>query len=221
MIKNKRMLLLLIVLIHYPLLGLAGTEGDIKRHPFYVGVTGGYGSTTWVGLVPVNIKNDGNEALRTSTPIAANEGGGVWGFFGGYEVIPLFALEVGYMHYPEATITFDPEWYYSQNNPVLESVDTNTETVSVIGKLMVLIPHTTVKAYASVGGAGLHRQDVLMDAWRLTPIFGGGFNYDITTHIMGEVGANYTAGYGEAELNPAEGYFPFLYSAFVRLAYRF
>jgi hypothetical protein len=35
------------------------------------------------------------------------------------------------------------------------------------------------------------------------------------------VGAVYSAGKGVSELNPVEDYFPFLYSVFIRLAYRF
>ena len=55
---------------------------------------------------------------------------------------------------------------------------------------------------------------------RVTPTFALGFNYNLSEHIMAELGANYTAGYGESELNPAKDYVPFLYSAFVQLAYR-
>src|SRR5262245_58450979 len=76
------------------------------QHPFYVGVLGGYGSTTWDGLVPT--EENQNIALSLSTPLMVREGGGVWGLFAGYEFIPFFAIETSYMHYPAATITFDP-----------------------------------------------------------------------------------------------------------------
>ena len=155
MVNKKTILLLLLLLSTYAGGCVAGTSGAIKRHPLYVGVTGGYGSTTWFGLVPSD--ENANEAMRTSTPIRSKEGGGVWGVFAGYELIPLFAIEAAYTHYPKATIMFDPEWYYSEDNPGLEQFTTDTETVSVIGKLMLLIPHTQIKAFASVGGAGLHQ----------------------------------------------------------------
>ena len=58
------------------------------------------------------------------------------------------------------------------------------------------------------------------DTRRDSVTFGVGFVYNISEHIMTELGVNYTAGYGESELNPAQDYVPFLYSGFLKLAYR-
>ena len=226
MIKEKSKLLLLFQLCLYSLFCQAGTEGDIKRHPLYVGVSGGYGSTTWSGLVPLDL-SDEEDPMRLSTPIGVSEGGGVWGFFAGYEFIPVFALEASYMRYPDATVTFDPlsnfNWDHGGSEGLLGLTEfvTQTETVSLMAKFMVFIPRTTIKAYSSIGAAALHRKDILTDGWIYTPTFGAGFNTDFTPHIMGEIGANFTAGYAEAQLDPTDVYFPFLYSVFVRLAYRF
>ena len=85
---------------------------------------------------------------------------------------------------------------------------------------MLVIPRTAIRAYSSAGAAEVHRWDEVNDNRRVTPTFGLGFNYNFTPHIMGELGANYTAGFGESELNPAEDYMPFLYSAFLRIGYR-
>ena len=76
------------------------------EHPLYLGIAGGYGSTTWEGLVPP--KKNQNIAMSLSTPTEVSEGGGAWGFFGGYELNPYFALEAGYMRYPDAQVSFDP-----------------------------------------------------------------------------------------------------------------
>ena len=86
---------------------------------------------------------------------------------------------------------------------------------------MLFIPKSGVRAYSSFGAAGIHREDVLYDHWHLSPTFGIGLNYNFTPHVMGTLGANYTAGYGEAQLNPTDVYFPFLYSITLQLAYRF
>src|SRR5580704_3010632 len=75
------------------------------KHPFYMGVTGGYGRTTWEGLVPPPGKQ--NLAMAMSTPIYVSEGGALWGLFAGYEFLPSFALEVSYLRYPNAKVTFD------------------------------------------------------------------------------------------------------------------
>ena len=188
------------------------------HHPLYIGVTGGYGSTTWEGLVPS--EKDQNIAMNLSTPTEVTEGGNVWGFFGGYEFNPFFALETSYTQYKDARVGFESISLFSFLNNGLTEFTTHTETVNLMGKLMIFIPNTEFRAYSSFGAAGVHRRDVLCDQWRLSPTFGIGLNHDLTPHVMGEIGANYTAGYGEAQLNPTDVYFPFLYSVFIRLAYR-
>ena len=62
---------------------------------------------------------------------------------------------------------------------------------------------------------------MIVNEWRVSPTFGVGFIYPITNHIIGELAGNYTAGFGESQLNPVDTYYPFLYSVTARLAYRF
>ena len=187
-------------------------------HPFYVGVTAGYGSTTWQGLVPSDANK--NEAMSISTPISVTEGGGVWGGFAGYELNPYFALEAHYMHYPNARVSFDEFSLFAFETEGLLDLHTQTETISVLAKVMLMVPRTTVRVYSAAGIAETHRRDELTDSKIFTPTFGIGVNYNLTEHLLGELGANYTAGYGDSELNPANDYVPFLYAGFVRLAYR-
>ncbi|KTC84130.1 outer membrane beta-barrel protein [Legionella brunensis] len=188
-------------------------------HPPYIGVFGGYGSTTWEGLVP--LKENQNAALSMSTPIKVTEGGGVWGVFVGYEFIPQLAFELSYMRYPDANVSFDPMSLFSFMNDNLTTFKTKTETVDLKGKIMLPISNTRLRIYSSVGAAGVHRNDMLVNDWRLSPTFGAGLNYHVTEHFMAELGGSYTAGYGEAQLNPTDAYFPFLYSVGLRLAYGF
>lgn len=72
----------------------------------------------------------------------------------------------------------------------------------------------------ALGLAEVHRSDEINTHWIGSPAFGAGLNYNFTDHIMGEFGANYTAGKGKSELNPVEDYFPFIYSVFFRLTWR-
>lgn len=190
-----------------------------SKFPFYAGLTAGYGSTTWGQLVPS--KENKNLALSFSTPIHVNEGGGIVGVFVGYEFIPFFALEASYTHYPRAKIFFDPTSLFSFEHDNLTELTSDTEQIALIGKFMLPIPHTRLRAYSSVGAAGVHRSDEISDAWGLHPTFGVGFNYHFTDHLMAEIGIDYTAGYGESELSPVEHYVPFLYSSYFRIAYRF
>jgi len=187
-------------------------------HPFYYGATAGYGSTTWSGLVPD--ANNQNMAMTMSTPIRVGEGGIVWGLFVGYEFAPYFALEASYMRYPNARVHFDAESIFTFNSNGLSYFDTHTETVSVMGKIMLIIPRSKLRVYSSFGPAVVHRWDQLDDQQRVTPTFGLGVNYNITERVMAELGGSYTAGFGQSELNPANDYMPFLYAAFFGIAYR-
>lgn len=193
-------------------------EGDVAYKPFYIGGIGGIGTTTWYGLVPnINVQND---ALSLSTPINAKEGGPVWGVFAGWEPIPFFAFEFNYMHYPHAEVIFDKESLFAFDHNGQTMLNTRAETYNVMGKIMFFIPYTKVRLYSAAGVGKIHRHDILMNHWRHTPTFSAGLNYNFTARIFGEIGGNYTAGYGESQLNPANSYFPFLYCAYIRFALR-
>src|SRR3990167_6469109 len=199
--------------------GHATTKVNDKfKYPFYLGITGGYGATTWEGLVPS--KDNQNFAISMSTPQYVTEGGAIWGVVAGYEFVPYFALEAEYVRYPNATVTFDPSSLFTFEHDGLTAYVTHTETVSLMGKIMLIIPSTDIRAYSSLGVAEVHRSGLVNEGWITSPTFGAGFNYNFTDHVMSEFGANYTAGRGESELSPADDYFPFLYSVFLRLAYR-
>ena len=218
---NKQFPFVLIVpLICVSLSCFAGSTGTVQNHnPFYVGALGGFGSTTWKGLVPAT-KNQ-NMALILSTPIEVSEGGNVWGLFAGYELSPYFSVEANYMHYPDAKIYFDSMSLFSFNNDGLREFTTETESVNLMGKIMLIVPNSNIRIYSSAGIADVHRDDLLVNQWLLSPTFGAGINYRVTEHFMAELGANYTAGFGESQLEPTTSYIPFLYSVSLRMAYFF
>ena len=197
----------------------ANVDNHKFSHPFYAGVTGGYGWTTWQGLVPPESKQ--NLAMAIFTPESIDESGGLWGLFAGYEFLPYFALEAAYTRYPNAKITFDEESIFTFEHDERTSFITKTETLSLIAKIMMMVPRTDVRIYSGLGLAEMHRCDEINDHWIGTPTFNAGVNYNFTDHIMGEFGANYTAGKGISELSPVDDYFPFIYSIFLRVAYRF
>lgn len=192
---------------------------ELFRYPVYVGVAGGYGSTTWQGLVPSPEKQ--NVAINISTPTWVNEGGAVWGVLAGFEVTPYFAIEANYTHYPDARVFFDEDSLFSFEHDDHVELRTHTDTASVMAKVMLIIPSTAFRLYSGAGVARVQRNDEINRDWRASPTFAIGVNCNLTPHVMGEVGINYTAGYGESELNPAADYIPFLYSVALKLAYRF
>jgi hypothetical protein len=198
----------------------AGTTGLVtNKHPLYVGIIGGYGSTTWQGLVPS--KENQNAALNMSTPIDVREGGTTWGVLLGYEFSPYFAFEASYMRYPNSTVYFDELSLFTFNYDGATILTTTTDSINLIGKIMLLIPYTNLRIYSGAGLANIYRKDMIVDDCRSSPIFSLGINYNFTNHLMGELVGNYTAGFGESILSPADSYFPFLYSITAHLAYRF
>lgn len=187
-------------------------------HRLYLGGSAGYGSTTWQGLVPSAEKQ--NIAISMSTPISTTEGGGVFGAFMGYEFTHYFALEANYLHFPNAELLFDETSLFAFDHDNETTMITQTEMISFIAKIMLIVPKTNVRAYSNFGIADIHRDDDLKDHWQVAPTFGFGLNYNFTPRIMAELSANYAAGYGESEINPVDDYIPFLYSISLRLAYR-
>lgn len=195
-------------------LAIAGIGASDKL--FYFGAAGGYGSTTWAQLVPA--AENRNFALDLSAPVEVTEGGSVWGVFAGYEFAPGFAAEVNYLHFPRVNIAFDENSLFSFTNDGATILTTATETVNLMARIMLNLPNTPVRIYSALGPAGLHRNDILVDDWKIVPTFGAGANWRVNPHFMLELAANYTAGYGESQLNPAEIYFPFLYAVYLRAA---
>ncbi|MCR9191249.1 MAG: hypothetical protein NXI01_01130 [Gammaproteobacteria bacterium] len=192
---------------------------NIFHHRYYFGGMGGYGSTTWNALVPRQTGQ--NSALSISTPTEVGEGGAVWGLAAGYEFIPCFALELNYMQFPDATIMFDEYSLFAFDNDGITNLNTKTETVSLNAKLMLHIPHTkSLRAFSSVGVAAVIRKDQINETNRISPTFGFGINFLPVDRVMIEIGSNYTAGYGESEINPVEDYVPFLYSVFGKVTFR-
>lgn len=219
MVINKKYGCLFVSFLMLLILTKSWSSSSAKHYPFYVGFIGGYGSTTWDGLVPNS--NNKNTAMSTSTPVEVDEGGAVWGALIGYELNPYFAIEANYLRFPDADVIFDEFSLFTFKNNGTTFFTTQTEAVSVIGKIMMDIPSTRLKAYSGAGIANLHREDLVLDEWRVSPTFELGFIYPVSEHFIAELTGNYIAGFGESQLNPADTYFPFLYSVTARLAYRF
>jgi len=221
---NKKLLILLCCICCLPLTSFAAslvtTPPDTHRlYPFYAGLTIGYGTTTWSGLVA---SDDDMIAMAVSTPTGVDEGGTIGGAFVGYELFPSFAVELSYTHYPNAKVYFNEMSIITYDFGGITDFITHTNNYSLVAKFMVPVPHTSsIRIFSSVGPSVTHRQDIVYDHWLLTPTFNFGFDIDVTDHIMAEVGANYTAGTAISEMDPAEDYIPFLYSGYARIAWRF
>lgn len=198
---------------------LKSKSEDIFKYKYYVGALGGIGYTTWGGLVPS--EENQNNAMSVSTPIHVKEGGGIWGVVAGYEVTPFFAIEANYMSFPQAEVNFDEDSLFSFEQDGITQLRSDTKTGSLMAKVMLIIPKTTMRLYSGAGVASVWRKDNINNAYRISPTFSFGATLNVNERIMAEFGTNYTAGYGESEINPANDYIPFVYSFFAKIALRF
>ncbi|MFK3617558.1 outer membrane beta-barrel protein [Coxiella burnetii] len=188
-----------------------------RTHPFYIGLSLGYGSTDWSQLVakgtPMEIP-----LLAVSTPISAGDRGFLYGFVAGYELQPHFAIELNYTRFPNTTVVFDPDFYTIK--PIV-SMRSFTYAYNLVGKFMAQLGESGFRGFANAGASFTHRNDLLVKGAHICPTFGVGINYVFIKRIMLEMGFQYYAGYGKAVINPGVNYVPFLYALTLKLAYRF
>lgn len=200
------------------LMGHAYANAEVS-HPFYVGALGGVGSTTWDGLVPTEANQ--SIAMRMSTPTHTDEGGGVWGFWAGYEITPYFAIEADYLRYPGAKVVFDCDSIFTYDHLGQDNFVTSTDALSLLAKVQLLIPDTKIRLFSAAGIGDVHRKDMLVNDWNLGASFALGVNFRVTEHTLAEIAGNYTSGYGESRLIPSDSFIPFLYAVTFKLAYAF
>lgn len=192
---------------------------ELYRKPWVLGLSGGFGDTTWQGLVP-KLHNQ-NSAITLSTPIQVNEGGKIWGLNLAYELNPSFAIETNYLNYPPVKIKFDDCSLFAFYQNGSTELITQTSNFSVSFKIMGFIPRSNIRIFSSAGLAKIIRKDLINQNNIISPQFGLGANMNILPHLMIEIGLGYTSGYGESEINPVDDFFPFFLSAVGKLAYRF
>lgn len=206
------------------------------HHPFYIGGLLGYGSTDWSHIVascdPNSTDTRCEDDVPDSVPTSAGDSGATVGLTMGYEIQPHFAFETSFIRYPTTRITFTNAY----NNLPLDSgtpipapfdingnasFDSYTYVYDVIGKFMVGIMDTSIRAFADAGMAVTYRSDPLNTFSRVNPTFGVGLDYVFAEHWMVDGEFQYVAGYAKSNLTPATTYSPFLYSTNLVLAYRF
>lgn len=223
----KSLLLVLSVLLST--ISLAeGTPTYLRygSHPFYIGGLLGYGSTDWSQMTANCGGNEDCESdVEASVPTAAGDSGAVIGLTMGYEVQPHFAFETSFMRFPTTKVTFTGAINYPASYPFNDlgnaSYNSYTYAYDFIGKFMVPIMNTSIRAFADAGMAITHRTDPLNTFFHVNPTFGVGLDYVFAEHWMVDGEFQYIAGYAKTNTTPAVSYSPFLYSLHLVLAYRF
>jgi len=209
--KTKSLLLSLLLLLAA---AAASAEQPVKdTRSLYVGGTLGYGSTDWNQLTCQTC--DPDDFLLASVPKSADDSGLAWGFFAGYQINPNFTMELAYTRFARTSVYFVDDNLYD-----LTTLNTNTSSVTLVGKVLVPIMSSGVSGFADAGIAVIHRSDVLTNVSRVEPTFGIGAMYDLSKRILGEIGFQFTPGFGRSEIDPVNDYVPFVYVLYARLAYR-
>lgn len=203
------------------------------KHPFYFGISTGYGSTNWDALTTP--ADNGQNPATFSSPIGTSEKHFSYGAFVGYQFSKHFTVESIYVHYPTTRVSFCSDAVCGAFGNVygLESLDSNTSTYSFLGKILVPFGFTNIYIYADAGVTIVHRKDGKLSVepgdtinykkqnrYKAGPSFGFGVAYNITEHLFTEASFQYTTGYGKADIKPAQDYIPFVYSLMFNLGVR-
>ena len=212
-------------------------------HPFYFGGSLGYGNTNWSEITTTEEGWPNYNETALAAPISASSSVFASGGFMGYQFSPHFMLEADYTHFNTTVVGFQTTEPGFNGQPIdvgnnygISSLNTNTNSFSVLGKILVPLGFTKVDVYTDAGVAYVLRNDVsvvwdpqqtdpqtpfkLMDIGHFGPSFGFGLHYDFATHFFTDAAFQYTTGYGKANLQPAEYYIPFIYTVMFNLGIR-
>ncbi len=213
---------------------LDSTKAMLKQHvdyPFYFGGSLGYGNTDWSEITTLPGTDDNPNLAAESAPISAIGSGFAGGAIVGYQFSEHFIIEGDYTHYAKSNIGFNSDAI--GNFYGIQSLNTDTSTYSLLGKILVPFGFTKVYVYADAGATWTHRKDIsttplegytsnytMVNAYQLGPSFGFGAAYNITQRLFSQIGFQYSTGLGKADLYPAEDYIPFTYSVLYSLGFR-
>jgi hypothetical protein len=183
------------------------------KHPLIIGVGTGYGNTDWQFLTSKN------PMAQLSSPDSAKDQGIAENLFLAYQFSPRFLLEASFTHFSTSFVHFVKGNIYDPNYNAF-TLKSHTQTINFSSQLSLPIQHSKFFIYSSLGASITHRNDKLNNRWHLGPLFGGGIGYEPTKKTFTEFGFDYTAGYGEAEVNPANDYIPFTYYIYFQVGTR-
>lgn len=188
----------------------------------YFGVNMGGGSTEWKYLVDTIDPSD--SSTEGFTPVSVSEGGPSWGVVFGYDVSKNFAIELQYMQFADANISFGPDTAYvypGTTTPLIDMIS-KTDAYSLSGKFFVPVGgvNTHLRSFAAIGVGTVERYDVLQNSSCVTPYVSAGLDYNFTAHWIVESGFQYYTGFGASQELPADSFIPFAWDAYGRLAYQ-
>ncbi len=203
------------------------------EYPFYMGLGAGYGDTDWSQITTLN---DPFNPATESSPISSSAKQIAFDAYIGYQFSEHFAVESIYTRYPQTTLGFQLEGSGSSfpNIYGIDTLTTNTDSYSLLGKIFVPFGFTKVNVYADAGVTVMHRHDISVtkdpdaavmnyvkqNTYKAGPSFGFGVAMNVTKRLFSEIGFQYTTGYGKADVNVAEEYIPFAYSILFNMGVR-
>lgn len=191
------------------------------NYPIYVGILAGYGSTNWNSLA--NHDKDYSDQVLTTVPEKADDTGLDYGAFIGYQFTPNYALEFEYRKFKTSDIFFNyPDSIYVDpaGNRIYDFRST-TFNIALVNKLILPLPNN-FSVFSGLGPSMTYRRDELAKRTQEAGVtFVVGANYDVNERVILGIEGDYSSGWGKSEYYPVYHYIPFLYSANLKLAYRF
>lgn len=178
---------------------------------FYLGVSGGYGSTNWQRTVDT----DNDPSIQLSAPYKAQDSGAVYALLAGVNWHKYFGAQFIYARPSTAEVYFKTPNFYN-NITLLRS---KTYLYGLAGKLMVPLQDEPITLYSLLGAAYVYRKDTLAHKGKLGGLFGAGVDYTINQHFSAGFEFRFATGDAKVELATADTYVPFIDSYSITLKY--
>jgi hypothetical protein len=171
---------------------------------FYVGGAIGYGNTHQPGFsyAILDSVTAGNIATTPSTNVSSNNLAGR--IFGGYQLTPYVALEMGFTKFSNAVVTTSAFGPVIIGNSLTANGPVSAYAVDLIGKVMLPMGRQGIYIFGTLGGAYLNEKQTVTVAntfpdlsvattsyntttAKILPTFGAGFAYVFYPAVTGEL----------------------------------
>lgn len=185
-------------------------------HFFYLGLMAGYANVDWSDVVSTDWSS------RGTNPLSADGTGVLFGFDGGYQFNPFFAVEGEAIRLPTTQMTYYTVFNWPANDyNVGPVVDSDMAFASLVLKVIAPLPNSKFSLFVDAGPAYQYRSDQIAHVGTWAPTFGGGLLYRLANTWQVEGSFQYAPGTGKSVQDPMYSYVPEVYMGTLKIDYLF
>lgn len=182
-------------------------------HGNYFGVLVGYGNTNWSKIIASDI------TLQASLPISTDDGTAVYGVYFGKSVTSWLGFEARYQRFTETKVSFADQNLYDPPSFKKFHMYSDTSNFDFLSRFDLRV-QKSLGFFTVIGASYTMRRDKISNLNGLGAVFGFGADYIYDSFRQG-IEFDFTTGKAKIDLNPAQGYLPFLTQFSYRVSYLF